>query len=319
MDQMANDGNHADPQRRLADLQRENLTLKGMVVKLNGLLLSGKNEPADDRDTDDARLLRLANGQLVMAAFDAQDGRAAAEALARRQTVFLSMLAHELRNPIAAIAVAGTLAAGLDIVHPRLHKLLGIVGRQAGHLTRLVDDLLDASRIETGKISLQKRRVSLSDVLDLALEIAQPLLTARGQDALLDMPPAPLLIDGDPVRLAQLFSNLLINASKFSAPRQTITLSASLQQDMVEVVVRDQGRGIAPEDQARIFDLFAQVAQEPGQAFCAGLGIGLTLVRSIAELHGGSVRVDSAGAGCGSAFIVLLPAQGARSDWAHPP
>lgn len=304
MDELARNASQVDPQRRLDELVRENHILKGMVVKLNRRLLAATRNSTEE--PDNALLIRVANGQLVMAAFEAEDARVLAEAAARRQTVFLSMLAHELRNPIASIAVANTLTAGLEIGHPRLQKLVGIVGRQAGHLSRLVDDLLDASRIATGKISLQKRIVRLDEIIDAALEIAHAVLSNRGQSAVLELPPAPLLLDGDPVRLAQLFSNLLINAAKFSPPRQTITVSATLQGGMVAVAVRDHGKGIALQDQPHIFDLFAQGGDER-HAASDGLGIGLTLVRSIAQLHGGSVRVESGGAGCGSVFIVLLP------------
>ena len=147
-------------------------------------------------------------------------------------------------------------------------------------------------------------------MIDCALETAQATLLAREQGALVDFPDSPMLLVGDQVRLAQLFSNLLINASKFSAPQQDITLTATVQGNMVAVAVRDHGKGIEVCDQARIFELFAQGPHERAHAWAGGLGIGLTLVRSIAALHGGSVRVESEGAGCGSKFIVLLPLAG---------
>ncbi len=292
--------------RRAVDgLLRENLLLKGMVVKLNRRLLAEQRHMSDQHE--ELLMLRKANEQLALAAFNAEDARAAAEEAGRRQTVFLSMLAHELRNPMASIAVANTVMSTLEIAHPRLPKLLGIVRRQSGHLVRLVDDLLDASRIATGKMSLQMRALKLGEVIDSALEIAQPAMAAREQRAHVELPCAPVLLEGDPVRLAQLFANLLLNASKFSAPGQTIALCAAVREGEVEVAVRDQGKGIAPGEQADIFDLFAQGAQERANACAGGLGIGLTLVRSIAQMHGGSVRVESAGAGCGSQFFVLLP------------
>ena len=305
MDEIAAAPGPVETQRAMAALQRENQVLKGMVVKLNRRLLSEKQHGAAERA--ELHLLRQANERLVLAAFDADDARLAAQAAGRRQTVFLSMLAHELRNPMAAIAVANTVMGTLEIDHPRLPKLLGIVARQSVHLVRLVDDLHDASRIATGKISLQLRTLKLHEVIDAARDIAQPALAARGQVLALALPPAPLALEGDPVRLAQLFSNLLLNASKFSGPGQAIALEASVCTGTLAVAVRDQGKGIAQQDQPHIFDLFAQGTEERAHAWSGGLGIGLTLVRSIAEQHGGSVRVHSDGAGCGSQFTVLLP------------
>ena len=296
-------------------LLRENRSLKNMVVELNARVSAAQQQAAAEREA--VRVLRQTNEQLVMLALRAEQARKAAEKAraqadnARaRQTVFLSMLAHELRNPLATIAVSNTFMSTLGISHPRLDKLVAIVKRQSEHVVRLVDDLLDASRFSTGKISLEPRLLELRDVMDCALETAQAMLLAREQGALVDFPDSPLLLVGDQVRLAQLFSNLLINASKFSAPRQDITLTATLQGSMVAVAVRDHGKGIDPSDQARIFDLFSQGTHERAHSWGGGLGIGLTLVRSIAALHGGSVRVESEGAGCGSEFIVLLPLAG---------
>ena len=312
MDEIAAASGPAESQRAMAALQRENHVLKGMVVKLNRRLLNEKQHVTDARQ--ELTLLREANQRLVLAAFDADDARLAAEAATGRQTVFLTMLAHELRNPMAAIAVANTVMGTLEIDHPRLPKLLGIVARQSHHLVRLVDDLLDASRIATGKISLQKRTLKLQEVIDAALDIAQPVLDARAQALHLALPAAPAALEGDPVRLAQLFSNLLLNAAKFSAPGQAITLEALVRDGELAVTVRDQGKGIAQEDQPHIFDLFAQGTDERAHACSGGLGIGLTLVRSIAELHGGSVRVHSDGCGCGSQFTVVLPLCGPAAD-----
>ncbi len=305
MDEIAAAASPFEARRPIEALQRENHFLKAMVVKLNRRLLDEAEHGADAHQ--ELGMLRQANERLVLAAFDADDARVAAEASQRRQTVFLSMLAHELRNPMASIAVANTVMATLEIDHPRFPRLLGIVGRQAGHLVRLVDDLLDASRIATGKISLHTRPLKLREVIDAALDIVQPALTVRQQAVQLSLPPALPSLDGDAVRLAQLFSNLLLNASKFSAPGQAIELAASVIDTAVAVTVRDSGKGIEQEDLPTIFDLFVQGAEERAHACAGGLGIGLALVRSIAELHGGSVRVHSDGAGCGSQFTVLLP------------
>ncbi len=312
MDDIGMHGAPADAHGAIEALLQENRSLKGVVLALSKRLLAEQRQVAAAADALDA--LRSANAQLLQSLSLAEDGRAAAEqarseaqAALARQTVFLSMLAHELRNPMASIEVASSMIGSLGIVNSRLDKLVGIVKRQSAHLVRLVDDLLDASRIATGKISLQMRVLDLREVLGCALESAHATLAAREQDAVLEVPPAPLMLRGDPVRLAQLFCNLLVNASKFSPPREPIALSAALQGDMVSVAVRDHGKGIAADDQGCIFDLFAQGSEERAHACSGGLGIGLPLVRSIAALHGGSVRVESAGAGCGSEFIVQLP------------
>ncbi len=305
MDEIAGAASTFETQRPIEALQRENLVLKAMVVKLNRRLLDETQRGADT--LQEMHLLRQANERLVLAAFDADDARMAAEAAMRRQTIFLSMLAHELRNPMASIAVANTVMASLGIDHPRMAKLLGIVERQGCHLVRMVDDLLDASRIATGKISLHTGMVKLDELIGAALDIAQPALTARQQTVDVGLPPGPLTFKGDAVRLAQLFSNLLLNAAKFSGPGQKITVAATVQDACLSVNVRDHGKGIAHEDQPHIFDLYAQGRDERAHAWSGGLGIGLTLVRAIAELHGGSVRVHSDGAGCGSQFTVQLP------------
>lgn len=297
--------NAAWGRRKLADLLRENCTLKGTVIALQQRLQAEKG--AIEQDRSRMGELREANAQLVLATFGAEDAQLAAEAVAYRQTVFLSMLAHELRNPLASISVASNVIAGLNIDNARLGKLMAIVQRQVSHLLRLVDDLLDVSRINTGRISLQLQRILLSDVLDCALETANGNLASRLQTAAMMLPAQPVHLDGDLVRLAQLFSNLLINASKFSAPRATILVTASTCDGTLTVAVKDPGRGIAPQHQATIFDLFAQGALGDAQVLGGGLGIGLALVRMVAQMHGGAVRVESEGEGRGSTFIVTLP------------
>jgi signal transduction histidine kinase len=291
--------------RRIEDLQRENRTLEGTIVALQQRLLCENGVVAQDQNRMGE--LREANQQLVLATFGAEDAQLAAEAVNRRQSVFLSMLAHELRNPMASISVAGSVIASLKIDHARLSKLLAIMHRQISHLLRLVDDLLDASRINTGKISLQTRRILLGDVIDCAVETANGSLVARMQMVSVVLPALPVFIEGDLVRLAQLFSNLLINASKFSPPRSTIWVSASSAGGVLTVRVKDEGKGIAPEFHASIFELFAQGAAARDHSLAGGLGIGLALVRTVAQMHGGRVSVESDGEGRGSTFIVTLP------------
>ncbi|MFA9218754.1 MAG: ATP-binding protein [Sphingomonadaceae bacterium] len=250
--------------------------------------------------------LREANEHLVLATFSAQDKQANAEASMQHQTDFLSMLAHELRNPLQPIAYANNLLGKLVSDHAELPRLHAIIERQVGHLTRLIDDLLDASRISSGKIGLDKAPVPLADLIALAVEGSQPRIQSRQQQLRIVLPPEPVLLYGDRMRLAQVFSNLLNNAAKFSPEYEVIELTAQLLGSMVQVSVRDHGMGMPAELQPYIFDLFTQGLQSLDRAQ-GGLGIGLTLVRSLVEMHGGTVTAVSAGMGLGSTFTVLLP------------
>ena len=284
---------------------QENRILRGMVAALRHR--AGQAQQAEHKLADQILLLRQANEQLVLATFSASDQQAAAELVNERQTVFLSMLAHELRNPIASITFANDVMRSMQLGNAKLEKLIGIVGRQSSHLVRLVDDLLDVSRMRTGKLTLQFHEGTLAEVLECAVATAQPTIARRGQAVQVDLPAEDIRLRADQVRLAQLFSNLLINASKFSPPATTVYVEAAVEGPMVAVTVRDQGKGIAAEDVERMFDLFEQGPDEAGHTLSGGLGIGLSLVRSIATMHGGSVSVKSAGVGCGCAFTVLLP------------
>lgn len=250
--------------------------------------------------------LREANQNLVIATIGAQEMQAQAEAANRRQTEFLSMLAHELRNPLAPISMANELLGKIAAAHPQLPKLHGIIDRQVNHMIRLVDDLLDASRVSSGKITLQKDTLLLSDIIAGAIETSQPFIHKRHQHLEIDLPLDPVVIEGDLIRLAQVFSNLLINATKFTPENESITLSARRLSHGVAVSVKDNGVGIPLDIQPFIFDLFTQGFRSLERAQ-GGLGIGLSLVRTIAELHGGSASVISQGTGFGSEFIIFLP------------
>lgn len=297
-------------------LAQQNAVLKEAVASLRALL----DAEANPAVSAELQQLREANQHLVLATLGAQDLQTAAEAVNRRQTVFLSMLAHELRTPLAPIAAANSLLEGLAGAHPLLPKLTAVLQRQVNHLAHLVDDLLDASRIASGKISMQKRLVTLQDIIEGAIETTQPAFDARGQQVLASLASTPVALLADPVRLTQLFSNLLINASKFSGSGAAIEVSATVQDDTVRVSVKDPGAGIAHDLQPHIFDLFTQGEQTLDRA-AGGLGIGLSLVRSIAEMHGGAVTAHSDGPGCGSEFMVSLPLaqQAPRAPAPSPP
>jgi signal transduction histidine kinase len=181
-----------------------------------------------------------------------------------------------------------------------------IIERQVGHLNRLVDDLLDVSRIARGRLELKRQKLEISDVVTRAIEMSSPLLEQRSHRLHVEVPRG-LHVDGDPTRLGQVISNLLTNAAKYTPADGDIWVQATLADGQLQVSVRDSGIGIAPEMVPLIFDLFVQERQAVARSH-GGLGIGLTIVRSLAELHGGSVSVRSDGVGTGSEFIVSLPA-----------
>lgn len=255
--------------------------------------------------------LQAANEHLVLATFGAQDRQAEAEAANLRQTEFLSMLAHELRNPLQPMSMANELLANVTALHPTVARVHGVFSRQMTHMVRLVDDLLDASRVSSGKIALQLAPVLLSDIIADAVEISRPGIERRYQQLQVQLPAAALVINGDQVRLAQLFSNLLINASKFTHEYGHIEVSGKRVGNTVEVAVTDDGAGIQTELQPFIFDLFTQGFRSLDRAQ-GGLGIGLSLVRTIAQLHGGRASVTSAGTAQGSTFAVTLPLAGSH-------
>ena len=253
------------------------------------------------------RKLREANENLVVTSLRAQDLQDQAEAAVQRQTEFLSMLAHELRNPLAPISMAADLLGKISSAHPQLPRIQQIISRQVSHMKHLLDDLLDASRVSSGKITLKKSQLLLADMVQSAAEISQPVLNSHNQELMIDLPQQPVVIDGDATRLSQVFSNLLINASKYSPPGKSISVSARHSADgKVAVSIKDQGVGIEPEVQSYIFDLFTQAPRTLDRSE-GGLGIGLSMVRTLVELHGGSVQVHSDGLGHGSEFTVVLP------------
>lgn len=258
--------------------------------------------------------LREANQNLLLASFGAQDRQALAEAENLRQTKFLTMLAHELRSPLHPIMMASGLIGNIAEAHPDLPMLHGIIDRQLAHLIRLVDDLLDASRASAGKIFIQTSVISLRIIVESAMETAQPVIDSRQQHLELDYPAQAVFIDGDLVRLTQVFSNLLLNASKYTPEFGHVLIRVTPGPQQVDVAVIDDGAGVPLDIQPLIFDMFVQGPRPSGPAL-HGLGIGLSLVRTITELHRGTVRMHSAGEGEGSEFVVTLP----LAELPHPP
>jgi CheY-like chemotaxis protein/anti-sigma regulatory factor (Ser/Thr protein kinase) len=213
------------------------------------------------------------------------------------------VLGHELRNPLAPVVTALEVARRDPATAQRQ---LGIIDRQARHMVRIVDDLLDVSRVSRGKIELKRQTLSVNDAILRAAESVAPLARAREQKFLVSTPNEPLIIDADPVRLEQILGNLLTNAIKYTPAKGEVALSAAQRGTSLEITVRDSGIGIAPEAQEVLFHPFVQIAGAKDYA-TGGLGIGLALVKGLVELHGGTVAVASEGAGKGSMFTVRLP------------
>ncbi len=220
---------------------------------------------------------------------------------------FLAMLAHELRNPLAPLLNAAAILETDPISSRDLAWCRDVIGRQTRQMALLLDDLLDISRITHGRLWLERRAVSLTTIIDAAIETVTPILNAREHRLRIDVPDEPLMLNVDPDRMAQVLANLLGNAAKFTEPGGDIELQARDCDGVVEIVVRDSGIGLAADDYEHIFSMFSQVDAVAGRSR-AGLGIGLSLVRGLIELHDGDISVHSDGLGRGSAFTVRLPA-----------
>ena len=224
----------------------------------------------------------------------------------RRKDEFLATLAHELRNPLAPIRNAVQILRAQGSEDASLKWAREVIDRQAQQLSRLVDDLLDVSRITRGRIELRKERIELAAVLERALETSRPAVEAAHHRLTVSFPEDPVRVEVDLTRMAQVLSNLINNAAKYTRPGGHIEVSASVEVKQAAIEVRDDGLGIAPEMLSRIFDLFAQVDTSLERAQ-GGLGIGLTIARNLVEMHGGSMEAASGGLGRGSAFTVRLP------------
>ena len=224
----------------------------------------------------------------------------------RRKDEFLAMLGHELRNPLAPVTTALELMRLHSDEPLRVARARDTVARQVEHMTRLIDDLLDVSRITRGKIELRHEAVLLSSLVARAVEATRPVIDDRGHRLTLDLPEHPVTLDGDPARLEQVVANLLNNAAKYTDVGGRIALRAFVESGQLVVSVKDNGAGLTPEMLERVFDIFVQ-GPETRAYSRGGLGIGLTLVRRLVEMHGGSVEARSDGPGQGSEFITRLP------------
>ncbi len=264
---------------------------------------------------EEGRVLFLAaTGTDITARRQLEDSLRAAD---RKKDDFIALLAHELRNPLAPIR------NGLQVLRlaggsaGTAERVQAMMDRQLSHMVRLIDDLLDVSRINRNKMELRRARVALADVVSSAVETARPLIDDKGHELTLALPPGPVYLDADLTRLAQVFSNLLTNSAKYTPRGGRIGLCAEQQGGEVVVVVHDTGIGIPVESLASIFDMFAQL-DRPLERTTDGLGIGLALVKGLVEMHGGTVTAHSGGPGQGSKFTVKLPTLPAQLETTNP-
>ncbi|MFC0252765.1 ATP-binding protein [Massilia consociata] len=265
--------------------------------------------PDGSRLWTEVRAYPMQDGSIATFFRDITDRKLAEEKLVeadRRKDEFLAMLAHELRNPLAPISAAAELLRIGRLDEQRVRQSSSIIGRQVRHMTRLVDDLLDVSRVTRGLITLARAQVDARAVLEEAVEQVRPMIDARRQQLSVRLPPPGLLVDGDKARLVQVMVNVLGNASKYTPEARCIDLRAELRAGALVTSVRDEGIGMDQELTSRVFDLFTQ-AERSSDRSQGGLGLGLALVRNLVELHGGTVGCSSPGPGKGSTFVVTLP------------
>ncbi|WP_386070815.1 response regulator [Tahibacter sp. UC22_41] len=309
----------------LVELYRRRRALAGENANLTRVNLELQTERAQEFESLSRTLalanaeLALANAQLEAEVAERRRAEAQLQQLAgklrqadRRKDEFLATLAHELRNPLAPIRSAVSLLQS-ECSDAAAQLSLDVIDRQLRQLVRMVDDLLDVSRITHGRIELRREPTELGPLLSTAIETTLPHIQAMRHVLSVDLPPTALHVDGDPQRLTQVFGNLLNNASKYTLPGGRIGLSACIDGSEVLVRISDSGVGIPPERVDDVFDLFVQVDTSLERAQ-GGLGIGLTLVRRLVQMHGGSVRALSDGLGHGSCFEIRLPLSAAMTS-----
>jgi two-component system CheB/CheR fusion protein len=282
----------------------------------------GKLDDAHPLDpTEQAAALLEANQQLVLATLRAQAAEQELREAARHKDEFLAMLGHELRNPLVPIRNAAEVLKRVGGDDERVAWVHDVLVRQVGHITRLVDDLLDISLISRGALKLRLEPVDLGSAIGTALEAVEPIIRRKHHRLRCELPSASMWIEGDPIRLTQVFENLLTNAAKYTQDRGEISVAMEMVDQCAVIRVCDNGLGIAPGMQSRIFELFVQDARSADRSE-GGLGIGLALVRHLVNLHRGTIDASSKGEGQGTEFTIRLPllpeAQRAAPEAAPP-
>ncbi len=295
--------------RELVELNRTLALANAQLAEANSTLQAEKTRELEALNHTLQRAnteLELANASLQSEVAERARAEHALKEADRHKDEFLAMLAHELRNPLAPIRNAVQLMHLRPLPDAQLSGARDVIERQLRHLTRLVDDLLDVSRITRGKINLAREGVELATIAARAAETVQPLVVERGHRLTIELPDEPVYLYGDPLRLTQALGNVLSNAAKYTDRGGQIRLAARRVDANVEIRITDTGIGIPAELQPRIFDMFTQLNQDAGRPQ-SGLGIGLALVRRLLQMHGGTITAQSAGEGMGSQFTIILP------------
>jgi signal transduction histidine kinase len=289
--------------------RRELQTLNRSLEQANTLLQAEKTRELEELNRtlkETNANLELSNRALQAEVAERARIEGALKEADRHKDEFLAMLAHELRNPLAPIFNAIQIMRRKPLQDPQLAWSRDVIARQLGHLTRLVDDLLDVSRITRGKINVNREPIELSLIVSRAIETVQPMLTEKRHELTLDIPEQSLKVDGDLTRLTQVVGNVLGNAAKYTDPGGRISLQARCDGAHVEIRIQDTGIGIAQEQLPSVFGLFTQLERATDRTQ-GGLGIGLALVRKLVEMHDGTVTAHSEGVGRGSEFVIRLP------------
>lgn len=299
-----------------ARLRCKDGSVRSVLISSNVLWEDGKfvHTRCFTRDITDKKQVEVALREEIA---NRQRAEAALREADRRKDEFLATLAHELRNPLAPIRQAALISKAASATDAQKRWAHDVVNRQVQHMSLLLDDLLDISRVTRGTLELRTEMTELAAVVDAAVETARPLIDSKRHRFTVDMPTEPVSLAADPLRLAQVLANLLTNAAKYTDPGGDIKLKATIDADNIEIAVSDTGIGISPDAISLVFAMFSQVPSTKDRSE-GGLGIGLSLAKALVELHGGSIEAHSRGLGHGSEFTVLLPRRMTREDRATP-
>jgi len=298
---------------RLVRGEREALVRELRFVRRDGEAIWVKLAVALSRDRGNANVRGVAVIEDITERKHAEEDLREAD---RRKDEFLATLAHELRNPLAPIRNSLHIFRMRGIHDPTVERVTDMMERQVAHMVRMVDDLLEVSRVSRGKIELRRERVDLAGILRSAVDTSLPLIESGKHTLSVDIPEGPLMLDADPVRLSQVFANLLNNSAKYTPPGGEVGISVRVEEGHAVVCVRDNGEGIPPQMLGRVFNMFTQV--NTGARAQGGLGIGLTLARTLVHLHGGTIEAFSKGSNEGCEFVVRLPLSATIEETAQP-